>query len=210
MYICKNVLSTEEVEQIVSYLDTIKWDAGKTNLDKSHKDNNEHTNQNFGEQILEKIMSHPTVVQCAFITNITTPRFNLYENSGHYNKHVDFAFQEGIRTDWSMTLFLSNKKDYEGGELVIEGLSPEPYKYKGEAGDMILYPSGKLHYVTPVTKGKRIAAIAWAQSEIANLENRLILAKLSTTISELQDKAELKEQIVNLSYVYNNLLREWS
>jgi predicted 2-oxoglutarate/Fe(II)-dependent dioxygenase YbiX len=42
-----------------------------------------------------------------------------------YGSHVDDALMQGMRTDVSFTLFLSDPESYDGGELVIESASGE-------------------------------------------------------------------------------------
>jgi len=51
--------------------------------------------------------------------------FSRYEKGMHYGSHVDDALMDGMRTDVSFTLFLSEPKSYEGGELTIESASGE-------------------------------------------------------------------------------------
>ena len=50
-----------------------------------------------------------------------------------YGCHVDNAFMSSGRADLSFTLFLNEKKDYEGGELIIENInSTEKFKLMQE------------------------------------------------------------------------------
>lgn len=194
MLICKNVLSESDLDR----LNLTEWTEGKSTLGSTHKKNSEIHNHEKADFIKQRILEHNNVRDYGFLKYMTTPRFNKYENGGKYNKHVDFFRQEGIRTDWSMTLFLSDPNTYEGGELVIEDK-----QIKLDAGDMVLYPSGRVHQVLPVTQGKRIAAIAWAESFVASYENRQLLMKLVDLSKKYPDE-------VDISCVYNNLLRKWS
>lgn len=191
MIICRNVLTLEECKQIKLN----NWQEGHTNKDKTHKDNLEQIHAKYSELVKQRICEHPDIKMKSFIKKMTTPRFNRYNVGQKYAEHVDFFRQEGIQTDWSFTLFLTD--DYEGGELVIDGT-----EVKLPRGDMILYPSGQLHEVLPVTKGTRTAAIGWAESYVSDVHERDILTKLAVELN--------KGDNVNLSYVYNNLLRKWS
>jgi predicted 2-oxoglutarate/Fe(II)-dependent dioxygenase YbiX len=56
-----------------------------------------------------------------------------------------------IRTDLSVTLFLSEPVEYDGGELVVEDVYGS-HEIKLAAGDLVLYPASSLHMVTPVTR----------------------------------------------------------
>ena len=70
-----------------------------------------------------------------------------------YGAHIDNAIMpmsgtnEMLRTDLSVTLFLSEPDEYEGGELTVETMYGAQ-EIKLNAGDMILYPSTSLHHVT--------------------------------------------------------------
>ncbi len=211
MYICKNVLSADEIARIKDTIKTKQWEEGKTNFSKAHKNNQELTDSELGMMIGKKINSVPFVRHHCFIHQMTLPRLNQYQDGGNYNKHIDFFHQDGIRTDLSMTLFLNDPSTYDGGELVIEDVGPEPIKIKLNAGDLVIYPSGKPHYVLPVTRGERLAAIAWAQCTVQDEDCRRILSKLVTVMQVLeQDKEKNKEQLINTSYIYNNLMKKWT
>jgi PKHD-type hydroxylase len=79
--------------------------------------------------------------------------------SGHYSKHVDNVFDGSVRK-LSLTIQLSDPKNYEGGELQIH-LNDTPDVMKKEQGTLIIFPSPTLHEVTPVTKGRRYSLVGW-------------------------------------------------
>ena len=89
--------------------------------------------------------------------------FSAYEHGMEYGSHVDDALMQGMRTDVSFTLFLSDPESYDGGELVIESAAGED-AVKLAAGSLVAYPSTTLHRVAPVTRGVRLAAVGWARS----------------------------------------------
>ena len=68
-----------------------------------------------------------------------------------------------LRCDIAVTVSLSERSSYEGGELVID-VAGVPQRWKGDAGDCILYPADTLHRVEAVTKGERVVAVFWIQS----------------------------------------------
>lgn len=213
MLICKDVLSKTECQQILADVSNTGWKEGFTHFDSSHKNNTELVHEKHGNFIISRIRKHPEVFQKAFLKHITMPRFNKYQPGQKYSRHVDYFLQEGLKIDWSMTLFLTEPDEYEGGELLFDS-----EKVKLPAGCMVLYESSKVHSVSPVTSGERIAAIAWAQSYIEDAHDRAILGKLAdvlakpirTDSSTAEEIEERKEEMVNLSYVYNSLLRKWS
>lgn len=196
MFICKEVITKQECKEILNNL--TNWHDGITRLDKKHKNNQEQMHEKYSKLVFDRIASHPEMKLRSFIKKMTLPRFNKYDVGGKYSKHVDFFRQGDIRTDWSMTLFLTDQ--YDGGELCINNT-----EIKLPAGDMMVYESGQIHEVKPVIKGSRIAAIAWAESEIRDAHERDILTKLAELMLTEKDKGRM----VDLSYVYNNLLRKW-
>jgi PKHD-type hydroxylase len=67
------------------------------------------------------------------------PQFNKYTEGGAYHKHSDSAFMGSpeIRTDLSVTIFLSDPADYDGGELTLEYSSGEVRKVKERKGTLV-------------------------------------------------------------------------
>tara|TARA_R110000868_G_scaffold42990_1_gene145157 strand:- start:140 stop:598 length:459 start_codon:yes stop_codon:yes gene_type:complete len=130
------------------------------------------------------------------------------EDGGNYGLHVDNAtmgpVETRIRTDLSFTLFLSDPEDYDGGELLLETSSGE-YRAKPPAGDLVLYPSGALHRVTPVTRGTRLACVGWIQSEVRRADQREILFDLENlrAISPQGDTRLVLDKSIS------NLIRMW-
>jgi PKHD-type hydroxylase len=143
------------------------------------------------------------------------PLFNRYEGGQNFGVHVDNAIRQvpgtphRIRTDLSATLFLSDPLDYDGGELVVEDTFGT-HKVKLPAGHMILYPSSSLHYVTPVTKGARIASFFWMESMVRQDEKRTLLFDLDNTIRTLAHEVPEHPSSVQLTGIYHNLLRMWA
>lgn len=210
MFVCKNVLDEHEIKYILERLKKADWQDGQTNASKKHKNNLEFSCEKLSNSVAQKILQHPTIQQYALIKNIMLPRFNKYKGNGTYNKHVDFFKQNGLRTDWSMTLFLTDPKTYKGGELIIEDATGTPHEFKLDAGDMILYESGLVHHVTPVTKGERIAVISWAESEVEDYRERMILGKLTDLMLEFEGDYEANhDKVLKLQFVHTNLLKKW-
>lgn len=113
-----------------------------------------------------------------------------------------------MRTDLAMTVFLSDPASYEGGELLInstQGVS----SYKLNKGDAIVYPCNFLHCVNPVTKGERVAAVTWVQSQVASVEQRQILFELNQLHGMLYSNAPNSMESNLLLQTHSNLLRMW-
>ena len=113
------------------------------------------------------------------------------------------------RSDVSVTIFLNNPNEYQGGELVIQTSFGEQ-QVKLAAGDAILYPSSSVHRVAEVTQGERLVAVSWIQSLVREPDRRALLHELNQAreilLREKPDSDETRQ--VNQSYV--NLVRMWS
>ena len=133
---------------------------------------------------------------------------------GQYGAHVDNAMMgkgaQRLRTDLSFTLFLTPPGEYEGGELVIHaaGMTQE---LKGEAGYLVLYPSGSIHEVKPVTRGERIACVGWIESLVADAGQREMLFDLENLRTALRQKLPAQStELLTLDKTIANRLRMWA
>lgn len=88
------------------------------------------------------------------------------EKNGHYDWHFDTFW--GNNSEWdrklSITIQLSDPKDYEGGEFLLDPQyeQPDPKAIK-QKGTILVFPSPILHKVMPVTKGTRKSLVAWVE-----------------------------------------------
>lgn len=150
----------------------------------------------------------------------TNPIINRYDFGMKYPPHVDSAIQGGvsqlgkypgkfgqnfIRTDYSMTLFLSEPKTYEGGELELD-LMDEKKLIKLSAGSAVCYSTGISHSVLPVLQGSRIAAIYWFQSMIRDVQLRRLHWDQYCLERKLADRG-LIDMAGHAALVRSNILR---
>jgi PKHD-type hydroxylase len=144
---------------------------------------------------------------------VAAPVFNRYDAGMLYEQHVDAATMrggEGLRVDVAMTLFLSDPKTYEGGELVIETLSGG-IGVKLAAGDAVVYPASTLHRVAPVKSGTRLAAITWIRSIVRDPAQRELLAELEMAMTSLDSRVpDARAEIDLLRKTHHNLIRMWA
>jgi len=169
----------------------------------------------LGTLVTDLIGQHPLFVAATLPLKVLPPMFNCYRGGGTYGLHIDNAIRtipgaaHRVRTDISCTLFLSAPDEYDGGELIVE----DTYGTRGvklPAGHMVVYPGNSLHQVTPVTRGARYAAVFWVQSFIRNDTQRRLLLELDTAIQRLTQRVPDAPELVQLTGVYHNLLREWA
>ncbi|MBA6418287.1 Fe2+-dependent dioxygenase [Pseudomonas sp. 5Ae-yellow] len=218
------VFSASEVSKIRSHLDAAEWQDGSTTAG-SQAQQVKHNQQlaldnkiaqQLGDVIINTLSQQPTFVSAALPLRIFPPMFNRYRTGNTYGLHVDNAIRyvpgnpTPIRTDLSATLFLCDPQEYEGGELVIED-NFGSQRVKLNAGDLVLYPSTSLHTVTPVSDGARTCAVFWLQSMVRSNQQRETLFELDQSVQSLT--AELgagHDDVVRLSGVYHNLIRQWA
>ncbi|MDO6567705.1 Fe2+-dependent dioxygenase [Alteromonas sp. 1_MG-2023] len=217
-----SVLNKEQVSEIKSIMLQADWTDGNVTAgyQSSQAKNNLQIPENsesarkLGDMILLALSRNNQFLSAALPNKIFPPLFNCYQGGHAFGTHVDNAIRQvpgtpvKVRTDLSMTLFISEPDEYEGGELVIEDTYGSQ-SIKFEAGDMVLYPSTSLHRVTPVTKGRRLASFFWLQSMVPSDERRSILYNMDMAIQALRQNLNDSPEIVQLTGVYHNLLRQW-
>lgn len=218
-----DVLTPAEVTKARQLLEAAEWVDGRVTAGYQSgraKDNmqipeSHPAAKQMGEMILSALGKNPLFLSAALPLKVFPPLFNRYSGGQAFGTHVDNAVRQvtgtpvKIRTDLSMTLFFSNPDEYEGGELVVEdtyGIK----KVKLPAGQMVLYPGTSLHHVTPVTKGARLASFFWVQSMIRDDGRRAILFDLDLAIQRVSRDFPDHPSGIQLTGVYNNLLRQWA
>ena len=224
MIVIEKILSKEEVNVYRQQLANVPWgDGGNTamGMAASVKNNNQadatdnHVRQ-LANQLLSRIGETPKVVSAALPNKIFPPCFNRFSETQEYGYHVDAAIMrvpgssEVLRSDMSMTTFLSEPEEYQGGELIISTEFGQQ-SIKLPAGYAVVYPSSSLHKVTAVTQGQRVAAITWMQSMISDATIRQNLYQLDQTIQNLiKENKTSRTELDNLHNVYHNLIRQFA
>lgn len=124
-----------------------------------------------------------------------------------YGPHIDDALMtpQRLRTDVSVTIFLNDPSEYEGGELCI----PPGYGVKLPVGSLIAYPSSTIHEVRPVLSGTRIVAAFWVESLVRDPAKREILYDLDVVCRHLFQQQGKTPEYDRLSKTRANLLRSW-
>ncbi len=215
-----HVLSAEQLSRIRQVINQSEFvDGGQTagyrakrvksnlQLDRTSTDYKE-----IVDTVINALTSTKAFNDVTFPKAINKPLFSKYEPGMNYGFHVDAAVMNKphcLRTDISVTLFLNEPDEYEGGDLVIQ----TPYgeqRVKLKAGDAVVYDSSRLHAVMPVTKGERLVAVTWVQSFIRDAEKRAMLNEL-THIQRTLHRAAPDDVGTDLSYkLYQNLYRMWA
>jgi PKHD-type hydroxylase len=139
--------------------------------------------------------------------------FARYDVGMTYGDHLDLPVMSTprgpLRSDLSLTVFLSDPSTYDGGELVLS-LPGGEQRIKGGAGDAFLYASNTVHRVEPVRRGVRLVAITWIQSLVGDPEDRALVADLGDAILRLQRSGVPEPELLRLRHVQHRLLRRWA
>jgi len=218
-----DVLTAEQVTRARQVFDQAEWVDGKVTAGHQSaraKDNMQLPEgsaaaRELGEMVLSALSQNPLFISATLPLHVFPPLFNRYSGGQSFGTHVDNAIRHvtgtahRIRTDLSVTLFLANPDEYDGGELMVEDTYGS-HGVKLPAGHMILYPATSLHHVRPVTRGSRLASFFWIQSMVRDDGQRTILFDLDTAIQRLNAEHRDHPSAVQLTGVYHNLVRRWA
>jgi PKHD-type hydroxylase len=225
MLICvPDVLSKAEVADFRAAMDAADWEDGRSTAGAQSarvKKNeqlppNSNIARQLGEAVVRALVANPLFVSAAIPKQIFPPLFNRYGVGQHFGIHVDNAVRGDhlsgarIRTDLSVTLFLSEPEEYDGGELIVEDYYGS-HRVKLPAGHLVLYPATSLHAVTEVTRGVRVASFFWLQSMVRDGQARSLIFDLDTAIQGLVQRVGRDDpELVKLTGIYHNLIRCWA
>lgn len=212
------VLDTRELKKVREQIAGAEFIDGQISaygLARSVK-HNEQLNRTKYSQILEelttKLRKNTVLSHFTLAAKMYPPMINRYTDGMSYGSHVDAATMGDVRTDLSLTLFLSEPDEYDGGELIIETeLGEIPIKFK--AGEAVLYPSGRLHRVSPVTRGERLVLVTWIQSRVQDPAKRAIIQDLRQSIKDVKalGSSESNQALaVRLLKTQTNLEQMWT
>ncbi|HEX5776679.1 MAG TPA: Fe2+-dependent dioxygenase [Caulobacteraceae bacterium] len=207
-----DVLAAEDVTRVREGLAAATFGDGKRTAGAAAKkvkanaqaDGGDPKVQALAKFVRDALARHPVFSLYARPARWSPVMFNRYLGGDAYGFHVDDPVMGEVRTDLSFTLFLSDPNAYGGGALIVDGLDGER-EVKLAAGSLVLYPTGALHRVTPVTSGERLAAVGWIQSLIRRADEREILFDLSRARASLPDS----EARLTLDKAIGNLMRLW-
>ena len=181
--------------------------------------NNEQVSQKADERkalheiVISALMRNKDFNRVALPKRVRPPLISRYRQGMAYGQHVDNALMgpkmARERSDVSITVFISDIDEYEGGELIIHG-SFGMQEVKLPSGSVVVYPSSSLHEVAEVTRGERLVAVTWAQSYVRDDRQREILASLAQVKNKMNDIAADAVETDQVHHIYANLLRMWA
>ena len=215
-YLTLQLLNEEEIEILIKTINDQNnlWEDGKKTAGShaSKVKNNLQLNRNsevskkYSQLIKKKILENQLIKSFSLPKIIHGIMFTKSSQKMGYGRHIDNPFMSNGRSDLSFTISLTNKENYEGGELVIETINSEK-EFKLNAGQMIIYPSTYLHSVKEVKSGERLVCVGWIESYIKSIEEREYLFDLDAGAKGLLAKYGRSDELDLIFKSYSNLLR---
>jgi PKHD-type hydroxylase len=212
-----NVLAAEEVKTVVVALKRARFVDGRATAGfaaRTVKNNrqaagNDRSLETVRKLIAARILGNELFRLAVRPKALSALLLSRYETSMRYGSHVDDALIDGMRSDVSFTLFLSDPQSYDGGELVIESAAGEE-TFKLAAGSLVAYPSTALHRVEAVTRGVRLGAAGWARSFVRDAARRELLFDLDTARRAIFSREGNSAEFDLLAKSFANLMRMWA
>ena len=215
-HITHQLLNSEEINLLKKELnrEITSWEDGK-NTAGSHASKVKNNLQLKRKSDISKELSllvKKKILNNDLIKSFTLPKhihgimFTKSLKGMSYGSHIDNAYMSSGRADLSFTIFISEKNQYEGGELSIETLDSVS-NFKLNEGEIIIYPSTYLHSVKEVLKGERIVCVGWIESYVKSIEEREYLFDLDAGARSLLAKHGRSDELDLIFKSYSNLLR---
>ena len=215
-YLTHQLLNAKEINLIKKELEEANqdWEDGK-NTAGSHASKVKNNLQLRRQSDISKKLSllvKKKLLSNDLIKSFTLPKhfhgimFTKSLKGMRYGRHIDNAFMSSGRADLSFTIFLSEKNQYEGGELLIENLNSVK-EFKLNLGEILIYPSTYLHSVQEVKEGERMVCVGWIESYVRSIEEREYLFDLEAGAKSLLAKHGRSDELDLIFKSYSNLLR---
>ena len=215
-YLTHQLLNAEEINLIKKELEEVNenWEDGKNtagNYASKVKNNLQLKRQSdiskkLSFLVKQKLLNNILIKSFTLPKHIHGIMFTKSTQGMSYGRHIDNTYMSTGRSDLSFTIFLSEKNQYEGGELLIENLNTES-KFKLNRGEIIIYPSTYLHSVQEILSGERIVCVGWIESYVKSIEEREYLFDLDAGARSLLAKHGRSDELDLIFKSYANLLR---
>ena len=215
-YLTLQLLNEEEIEILIKTINDQNnlWEDGKKTAGShaSKVKNNLQLNRNsefskkYSQLVKKRILENQLIKSFSLPKIIHGIMFTKSSQNMGYGRHIDNPFMSTGRSDLSFTISLTNKENYEGGELVIETINSEK-EFKLNAGQIIIYPSTYLHSIKEVKNGERLVCVGWIESYIKSIEEREYLFDLDAGAKGLLAKYGRSDELDLIFKSYSNFLR---
>nr|MBX2839119.1 Fe2+-dependent dioxygenase [Gammaproteobacteria bacterium] len=206
---------------ISDWMEQAEWISGAHTAGRNavhHKSNREMDQQSeqwkkINSLVVSTLYSNSVFQRTALPLKVSAAFVARYTSGQAYGKHIDDPVMgtpgARYRSDIACTVFLSDKSDYDGGELTIHsdfGINT----IKLDQGSAVLYPASSLHEIAAVTRGVRTVCVLWVQSLIRDTQKRDILAELGDARDALNLQLPEAKVTHSVDVAYTNLVRLWA
>ena len=215
-YLTQKLLTNEEINSIKTKINKEEklWENGKKTAGSfaANVKNNLQLSKSSEiskactHLISKKILSNPLIKSFTLPKTIHGVMFTKSSQNMKYGRHIDNPYMSTGRSDLSFTISLTDKSQYQGGELIIETLNAEN-SFKLNSGEIIIYPSTYLHSVNEVKSGERLVCVGWIESYVKSIEKREFLFDLEAGAKGLLAKHGRSDELDLVYKSYSNLLR---
>ncbi len=219
-YLIPDVLPSETLEKVQALFEQAEFVDGRVSSGSrlaNVKDNEQVSEgtdieKEMTQLVHESLQANMVFRNIAMPLKLSPPLFARYGPGKTYGEHIDAAVMSPtrpMRSDMSMTIFLNDGSEYEGGELVLH-TDLVPRGIKSRAGNAVLYPTYAVHKVAAVKSGIRKVCVLWLQSEVRLPEHRQTLSDLIRLKAYLSEQHDMTHpEMVRLEKVLQNLRRLW-
>lgn len=215
MIFIEKLLSDATVKHILNFYEFCEFRDGSStgSSDRNVKYNLEIHDENHQPALekffIEEVSKNEKIKCFLFPKKYSSPLFLKYDENMHYSFHNDYFHACGAKTHYSVTVFLSDPSEYEGGELIIR-VGDQEISYKESPGTAIIYPTGLWHTINNITSGCRKVVVFWFQSCIDDPLVRDCVSDLSKILYKSIHEPENKipnSQYIAIENVKYKLLR---
>lgn len=220
MIVFDQILNPEELAAVREFLAGAPFVDGKYSAASSVRDQKHNLQLQPGAEgfelvsriVIDALLRNELFHTWARPRHLTPPIFARYHKGMRYGMHVDSPVLGGgnpLRSDLSITLFLSDPATYTGGELAVE-IPGGMRKVKLAAGSAFIYPTQALHEVCEVTEGERLVSVIWVQSQIRDPHIRQTLFDLEASTASVAEKLPDSQELRLLEKTLSNLRRHFT
>lgn len=173
-YLWPQCISDQLVNDFITISDALKIEDGKIgdNQINTHDSNIRNSqlswiyydnDTDYLYQHLQDLIERINYYHFGFsIFGMETFQYSRYEIDGHYDYHNDIIYRPNdYSRKLSLVIGISEKTDYQGGELLLNPHGTNPNIIKLGKGDLIVFPSYIPHKVTSIIEGKRATVVSW-------------------------------------------------
>lgn len=195
-YLIIDLLEKDVADYIVSKFPLCNWTCGNKTGGHKGKVNMEMVNEGIYYEldriVVQALMDHAEAKIFTFPKQTTPAIFSKTGPGGEYPIHSDHP----TLGHYSMTLFLNEPDEYDGGELQLY-INNKIESIKLEKGKAIIYTHGTPHAVSKVTKGQRLVSVNWTRSMYDNSDIRGIASDVESIVNYYDS---MQDEISELSF----------